>query len=68
MILQKKIDFRQFYNTDEISFLIIKKQQLLENALINEYHKLVLIMPKMNGHLITFKVKYGDKDKNNLKQ
>ena len=31
-------------------------------------NQLVLIMPKMNGRLITFKVKYGDKDKNNLKQ
>ena len=26
---------------------------------------LVLIMPKMNGYVKTFKVKEGDKDKNN---
>ena len=57
-------------NVDNIVILKLVKTKTISKYLIGikfgEVAKpLVLIMPKMNGYIKTFKVKEGDKDKNN---
>ena len=54
-------------NVDDIILLKLVKTKTNSKYLIgiNFDKPLVLIMPKMSGYVKTFKVKEGDKDKNN---
>ena len=61
----------QIYDVDVNNLIISKLVETKKNSnyLIGHFDKvirpLVLIMPKMIGHGKIFKLKYGEKDKNN---